>query len=427
MASISRDAIIELLKNRGPLVPNEIKKVLGGDTIIIGATLAELSSRKLVRITHAKRGGSPYYYLPGQEAELENIISQLPAREQEIIELLRKERVLQDNKLEVYQRAELRQLKDFAKEFQANTVQGEILFWRYFTISLDDAIAILNERFSPKEEPQPSKDEGQSQLTDVPETNTSQTAQTQSTEQEENQQSEPLNLVQEPNSSFKIESEEAVKEASAVSIEANNGANSESNDGLRNETSNESVPATQTSEEVSVFESVSDEIPSEQIKELEPEFVPETTNEDNGTESFEQEIEQEMNISKQNMPNTPSTHFEDEGQEHIIIEPALEETEFYKEVLRYFDEKGIKMLSEEQLSKDREYEFIVKIPAAVGSLTFLCRAKKGKRLSEKDVAPALLKAKNRNIFCLFLTPGEFTKKSKELMVKEYTGLIIKQL
>ena len=46
------------------MVPNDIKKVLGGDTIILGAMLAELSSRKLVSITHAKRGGSPFYYIP---------------------------------------------------------------------------------------------------------------------------------------------------------------------------------------------------------------------------------------------------------------------------------------------------------------------------------------------------------------------------
>ena len=57
----------------------------------------------------------------------------------------------------------------------------------------------------------------------------------------------------------------------------------------------------------------------------------------------------------------------------------------------------------------------------------LCRCRNKKRLNESDVAPALLRAKSRDQFLLFLTPGEFTKKSKLLMDQEYKGLTIEQL
>ena len=391
MAQISRDSILQLLEQRGPLVPNEVKKVLGGDTIIIGATLAELSSRKLVKITSIKRGGSPYYYLPGQENQLETIIKHLPPREQEVIEFLKREKVVQDNTLEVFQRAALRQLKDFAKEFKASTLEGEILFWRYFTIPLEEAIAILNERFSPKKENKEVETEAkredlpenQQQLTSLEEEN--KTQETTSEEVPEREDTRIINTVQEVQAEINSAVEEENKEVETEAVTVKDHSEEEN-------------------KVLSEDKTASEEIINEALKK-EPSTM----------ETNRSEVE------------TKSDSQRETEQEKIIIEPALEETPFYKQILAYFDSKGIKMLSEEQLSKDKEYEFMIEIPSAVGNMTLLCRARNKKRLNESDVAPALLRAKSKNLFCLFLTPGDFTKKSKELIAKEYTGLIIKQL
>ena len=147
--AVSREDILQLLKMRGPLVPNAIKKVLGGDSIILGATLAELSSRKLVKLTHLKKGGSPFYYLPGQEAQLENCVEYLNPKDADTVAFLREKKVVADRELELFQRVSMRQIKDFAKEFKAQTSQGELLFWHYYLVSEQEAINLLNERNKP--------------------------------------------------------------------------------------------------------------------------------------------------------------------------------------------------------------------------------------------------------------------------------------
>ncbi len=402
MVQISRDSILQLLEQRGPLVPNDVKKVLGGDTIIIGATLAELSSRKLVKLTSIKKGGSPYYYLPGQENQLESIIDHLPPREKELVEFLKKERVVQDNRLEVYQRATLRQLKDFAKEFKATTIEGEILFWRYFTIPLDEAINILNVRFSKKEAVADETPKEQQTLDALTEQKTVGT--------EQPIEKDSLNSSSEEETRKDgVEENEVIDEKPSRIIDT--------------------VQEVQAEIDSVVGESESTNEQSEDYVEITPNkepvvddvFAEETSS---PKESITEELNKEQTIesNKENYNNLA-----EENQEKIILEPALEETPFYKQILSYFDSKGIKMLSEEQLSKDKEYEFLIQISSVVGEMTLLCRAKNKKRLTESDVAPALLRAKNKNLFCLFLTPGEFTKKSKELISKEYTGLMIKQL
>jgi hypothetical protein len=120
-------------------------------------------------------------------------------------------------------------------------------------------------------------------------------------------------------------------------------------------------------------------------------------------------------------------HSSSEKQKHLSIEPSLEKTPFYEKVINYFNENEIVLESEEQISKDREYYFIVKIPTAVGYLKMFCSSRNKKKLTQGDVAPALLKAKTKDLPCIFLTNGEFSKKSLELMNKEYSGLIIKHI
>jgi septum formation inhibitor MinC len=378
MAPVSRDNILQLLKTRGPMVPNDIKKIIGGDTIILGAMLAELSARKLVKITHVKRGGSPFYYVPVDIASLETCFQYLSEQEQSLIEFLKREKVVQDNQLEVYHRALLRQLKDFAKEFKANTTQGEILFWRYFLVSDDEAVDILNARHAPKE-PEPTPQQTIHEVVNV---------------------SENLQNSISADDSFSHIKEPIIEEIDEVQEEL------------------QTTPVLE--EEKPVFVVTKEDVESSREQDSEQEL------------KIKEQKKQEQEIQKEKQQEQRILHEnereQDDFQEALIItEPALEETPFYLHILKFFDEHDIKMLKEEQLSKGKEYEFILRVPTAVGDITMLARAKSKKRLNESDVAPALLRAKNKNMFCLFLTQGDFTKKSQELMTKEYTGLIQKQL
>jgi hypothetical protein len=327
---MDKDKIISLLKSKGPLVPNEIKKVLGGDTMILGAVLSELANRGFVRISYLKKGGSPFYFIPGQESQLERFTEFLNPKDQKTQELLKQEKVVQDHALELFYRVSLRQIKDFAKSFTIQTAQGDVLFWRYYLLSEQEARDFLRQKYAPKQAPQ---QQSSSSTTDA---------------------------AQSPVAS-------STKQSAAPTTK----------------TQSEAAPQTSTSQQQPTFE------------------------------------------KKSNTTSSKSASTDSSSQQQLSTRPTLASSPFYDAVCDYFAQAEITVLEEKMITKDREYEFLIQVSSAVGRMDMFCLARNKKKLNQNDVAPALLKAKKHELPCFFLTNGAFTKKSKDIIKKEYKGVIIK--
>ncbi len=123
--------IVEFIRQNGPSLPIHISREVGLTTLFASAFLSELSKEKIIRISDMKVGGSPLYYLPGQETQLEKFSNHLPLKEREALNLLNNEGVLQDEQLEPAIRVALRSLKDFAIPFKYK----EKIFWRHISLS----------------------------------------------------------------------------------------------------------------------------------------------------------------------------------------------------------------------------------------------------------------------------------------------------
>lgn len=359
-----KDDIIQLLKRKGPMVPAEIKSQLGGDTIITGAILSEQTAKGTIRISHLKKGSSPFYYLPGQEQQLERFSELLDPKDQETLAMLRERQVLQDASLELFHRVSLRRLKDFAKEFKANTIYGELLFWRYHLVSEAKAIELLKQRYG-RNEPQ----------------------------QQENEQSEKEQPRQEQQQPMP---EQNLQEVLAEQTEQGSSKQ----------------PQEQATAETKEYERQDLAGQHEQSRHEVPE-----TNHDSTKPSS---VEPEDVLSKTPDPVSKPTQKELSNQD-------FETTPFFDKARAHFKNNNISILSQQQVAKNREYDFIIRVHTDVGDMRMFARAKSKKKLNEGDVAPALLKAKTKELPCLFLTDGEFTKKSLKLMQHEYKGLIINTL
>jgi len=133
-----RSKIISLLKIRGPALPVHITKETGLNMIFAGAFLSELASDRTIIISNMKVGGSPLYFLPGQEQMLENFIQHLPGKEKEAFSLLKEKKLLEDKKLEPAIRVAIRNMKDFAFPLLLNSPE-QILFWRFYSVSEEEA------------------------------------------------------------------------------------------------------------------------------------------------------------------------------------------------------------------------------------------------------------------------------------------------
>jgi len=123
--------IINILKEKGPSLPIQIANEIGISSLFISAFLSELANEKRIKISHLKVGGSPLYFLQGQEEKLEPFHKYLHPKEAEAFLLLKKAQILKDSEQEPAIRVALRSIRDFSIGFKK---QDEI-YWRYMLAS----------------------------------------------------------------------------------------------------------------------------------------------------------------------------------------------------------------------------------------------------------------------------------------------------
>lgn len=134
-----RQKITYFVKIRGPVLPVHVAKELGISMLFASAFLSELVSDKTLKISNMKVGGSPVYFLPGQEPEVERFYNSLPGKEKEAFLLLKEQKILKDTEQEPAIRVALRSIKDFAIPFKSN----EEVFWRFLTFKEEDVIRMM--------------------------------------------------------------------------------------------------------------------------------------------------------------------------------------------------------------------------------------------------------------------------------------------
>lgn len=123
-----KQKILRILREQGPTFPVPIASKVGMQSLFVSAFLSELLSEQQLRITNLKVGGSPIYYIPGQESQLEKFSEHLKSKEKEAYLLLKENKFLEDEPQHPAIRVALRQIKDYAKPFKLKNT----IIWRYF-------------------------------------------------------------------------------------------------------------------------------------------------------------------------------------------------------------------------------------------------------------------------------------------------------
>ncbi|MEM4153124.1 MAG: hypothetical protein QXK80_03365 [Candidatus Pacearchaeota archaeon] len=153
-----KNKILEILKNKGPSLPSAISREIGVSLLFTSALLSEMINDKLLKCSYLKIGGSPLYYLQGQEAMLENFTKHLQAKEREVFDLLKEKQILDEELLEPAHRVAIKNIKDFAFSFKMNVQDKEKTFWRYHLLSQEDAIELVQKLFKKGEKSEEIKE-----------------------------------------------------------------------------------------------------------------------------------------------------------------------------------------------------------------------------------------------------------------------------
>lgn len=159
----ANERILEIIKEKGPVIPANVSKQINENLLITSARLSELLSGKHLKISCLKFGGSPLYYLHGQESMLQNFASNLNGVEKKAYSLLEQAKILKDSEQDPQTRVALRSIKDFAVPLQVNYENKIEIFWKWYMADNKDAEPLIKnllaKQYAPAEKIQEKAEE----------------------------------------------------------------------------------------------------------------------------------------------------------------------------------------------------------------------------------------------------------------------------
>ncbi|MFC1690942.1 hypothetical protein ACFL0W_02065 [Nanoarchaeota archaeon] len=154
------EKLMRIIRTKGPVMPAQINKEMDTSVLIAGAMLSELVDKKKIKISSAKFGSSPVYYVDGQEPKLEMLYKYLHEKEQKAFDRLKQQKILADEEQEPVIRAALRAIKDFSKPLEITAYGHTALFWKWYQTSDEEAEKIIKDKLGFAEE-QPEQPQAQ--------------------------------------------------------------------------------------------------------------------------------------------------------------------------------------------------------------------------------------------------------------------------
>ncbi len=136
------DKILGIAKFR-PVQPSDVSKALNVDSILAGAILSDLSSKKMLKVSSLKSGSSPFYYIPGNEAQLLNFLNYLNPKDKDTVDLLKEKKVIRTSTESPLVRVSLRNIKDFAVPLEVTLDNRKELFYKWFLVKDDEAAVLI--------------------------------------------------------------------------------------------------------------------------------------------------------------------------------------------------------------------------------------------------------------------------------------------
>jgi hypothetical protein len=145
------DKILEFLRLNGPSLPTKVAKNIAKDIIIASAFLSDLKSRKKVNISSLKIGGSPLYFLPGQEEKLYDFAAgNMNPKDFDVLQDLKEKKIFRESDLELLPKVALRSLKDFAIPLQVTVGNQAELFWKWHLLPDEETNELIRDKLSIK-------------------------------------------------------------------------------------------------------------------------------------------------------------------------------------------------------------------------------------------------------------------------------------
>jgi len=381
LQNIPTEKIIEIAR-QGPTFPAKIAKQLGGggDTMLIGAILSTLISSGDLKVSTLKIGGSPLYYVPEQESKLEDFLSYLNDKDKKTFRLLKENQVLQDSTQDPLTRVSLRTIKDFAKSFEIDFNKQKLVFWRFYSLSREDAVILAKKIAS-----------------DVKSTETEAIVTAPIVQRVEQR----IESVQEHKPSLILDPKPVAIERPVV-----------------------------VEHHVDVVQQVLEE-PASSLLTVHSEKVHDKQEQKHEyhdkpqSEKSQVEKHESPKVHTAKSPKAPKTPKPAKvPKTPKVPKPPKIDYNFFELILNHVVSKRLDVISKEKIKKT-EYDLILKNHS--NNEYIYCKAKDKPTINEGDLAPALIFAQNKKMPCLFLSTGDLSKTASILITKEFSGVLFEKI
>ncbi|MBI4983615.1 hypothetical protein HZC32_03150 [Candidatus Woesearchaeota archaeon] len=152
-----QDRILQFLVINGPSLPTKVAKVIHSEILIASAHLSDLSAQGKVKISSLKVGGSPLYYLAGQEEKLYDFAqNNLNPQDFRVLNLLKEKKVLRERELDLLSKVALRELKDFAFPLHVTSRNKTEMFWKWHLLPDEETNQMIKVLLVAERQPLPS-------------------------------------------------------------------------------------------------------------------------------------------------------------------------------------------------------------------------------------------------------------------------------
>jgi hypothetical protein len=366
-----RDKLIQIVRERGPVLPNDVHREIKTNILFASAMLSELVDSKILRLSNLKVGGSPLYYVPGQESSLQNWANKLHEKEKRAFELLRERKILRDIDEEPLVRACLRQIKDFAVPLEVNYESEVELFWKWYLISNEEAEPLIKKYLNlvASDGSALTKNDGadgSSVSSSVPSLSSA--------------------------SSFPSVSQGSSDVSPSHSVEMSSEMSSDSGCDI-----------------VNSIESVTFHV---EFGEKAPPPKEESKDSAARRQSKRTEVQESLS-SIADIPPQPKVAPKDDA--------------FFDFISAFFKDNEIVMHDFDVTRKNSEADFFISLPSKVGLLNYFCRAKNKLKINDADLSSAYVQGQMKKLPVLFLTTGVLSKKAEDLAAREFKSLFVKHV
>jgi hypothetical protein len=158
-----------------------------------------------------------------------------------------------------------------------------------------------------------------------------------------------------------------------------------------------------------------------EVKEIKPELVKEKEKLKEKIKEKKERIPKPLVIAGAKKP---------EIQKELVMsaeELDKEKDVFFKKILEYCKSNDIQIVDYKIIRKKSEIELTIAVPSRIGSQEYYCKAKSKAKVNDGDLSSVYVQGQAKKLPVIFITTGELTKKAKDMLSRDFKGMIVKKI